>query len=94
MLGGMNKQLHSARTAFEIQQTGSGPAFLGNTPEVFYRHYFDRRQVRVIPQPPPLPEVAEDAPAMRGASFDVFHAGIVIACRMGIQYGLTLVTSR
>ena len=40
-----------------IQQPGSGSSFLRNTSAVFYRHYFDRRQARTIPQPSPLPKL-------------------------------------
>lgn len=45
---------HSAGTAVEDLFPGRGPQFLGNTPEVFYRHYFDRGLTENVPQPPPL----------------------------------------
>lgn len=43
----------SAATACELAHPGAGYQFLGNTPDVFFAHYFDRSQVDV-PQPPPL----------------------------------------
>lgn len=54
--GGMNKLRHSAGTAVEVMQPGSGHTFLGNSIEVFTRHYFDQRHSDNIPQPPELPE--------------------------------------
>jgi integrase len=44
----------SAGTAVEILHPGLGPQFLGNTPAIFYAHYFDRRQATDMPQPPNL----------------------------------------
>lgn len=43
----------AAATACELVHPGKGYRFLGNTPDVFYRHYFDRSQGE-LPQPPPL----------------------------------------
>lgn len=57
----MSKLRHSAGTACELLNPGSGPAFLGNTPDVFYRHYFDRRQMKGFVQPPALPSGAAPA---------------------------------
>lgn len=45
---------HSAGTAVENANPGAGPAFLGNTPQVFYSHYYDRTLAPELPQPPPL----------------------------------------
>ncbi len=43
----------SAATACELAHPGRGYQFLGNTPTVFYRHYFDQSQTEP-PQPPAL----------------------------------------
>lgn len=45
---------HSSGTAVENIYPGKGPQFLGNTPKVFYEHYYDRRLCQEIPKPPPL----------------------------------------
>lgn len=45
---------HSAGTHVENARPGQGPIFLGNTPQVFYKHYYDRTLATDLPQPPPL----------------------------------------
>lgn len=45
---------HSAGTAVEELFPGRGPQFLGNTPQVFYKHYYDRTLAANLPLPPPL----------------------------------------
>jgi len=45
---------HSAGTAVEDLFPGRGPQFLGNTPAVFYAHYYDRSLAVDLPKPPPL----------------------------------------
>lgn len=45
---------HSAGTAVENIHPGKGAAFLGNTPEVFFKHYYDRTLAAEIPMPPPI----------------------------------------
>lgn len=42
LTGSIGMLRHSAGTAVELQHPGHGPLFLGNTPDVFYAHYFDR----------------------------------------------------
>lgn len=44
---------HSAATACENAHPGQGYQFLGNTPDVFYAHYYDRSHGD-LPQPPEL----------------------------------------
>lgn len=44
----------SAGTDVELFRPGYGPQFLGNTPEVFYERYFDRRLGGDLPTPRPL----------------------------------------
>lgn len=39
---------HSAATAVELEHPGKGYLFTGNTPEVFYRHYFDRSKGEIL----------------------------------------------
>lgn len=45
---------HSAGTNVENRFPGKGPQFLGNTPEVFYRNYYDRTLAEDLPNPYPL----------------------------------------
>lgn len=52
--GSIGRLRHSSGTAVEDANPGRGPQFLGNTPAVFYAHYYDRRQASDFPQPPPL----------------------------------------
>jgi integrase len=52
--GAIGRLRHSAGTAVELASPGSGPQFLGNTPQVFYAHYFDRSLSEKLPQPPAL----------------------------------------
>lgn len=40
--GSIGMLRHSAGTHVELHHPGHGPLFLGNTPDVFYQHYFDR----------------------------------------------------
>lgn len=46
----------SSGTAFENAFPGKGHVHLGNTPQVFYAHYFDRSQADLQPPPPILTE--------------------------------------
>lgn len=51
---------HSSGTATEIAHPQKGYQFLGNTPDVFFKHYFDRTHLTDLPQPPELePKGAE-----------------------------------
>lgn len=52
--GAIGRLRHSAGTAVELANPGSGPQFLGNTPAVFYAHYFDRSLSTQLPCPPSL----------------------------------------
>ena len=52
--GSIGRLRHSAGTAVENLHPGKGPQFLGNTPAVFYAHYYDRRLAVDLPAPPPL----------------------------------------
>lgn len=55
--GGMNRLRHTAGTYAELATPGAGCRLLGNTPDVFFKHYFDSRRAEAPVQPPPLPKI-------------------------------------
>lgn len=50
----IGKLRHSAGTNVENRNPGHGHHFLGNTPQVFYQHYYDRSHVDELPGPQSL----------------------------------------
>lgn len=52
--GSIGKLRGSAGTAVENLFPGRGPQFLGNSPQVFYKFYYDRRLSNDFPHPPNL----------------------------------------
>ena len=51
LTGGMRRIRASAGTNVELINPGKGHHFLGNTQEVFFKHYFDRTLAADLPQP-------------------------------------------